>query len=237
MHAERLFPSELWPQIPAAVQDSMHALEARVTALAAAVQRWEATVQHLTERLPHDSRPSSRPSSSDPPQATAKRPGRDPSGRQAGGQPGHEGQARALVPVEAVDVVISGKPERCRRCPSPRQGEEAQPERHQVTARPPIKPVVTESQVHPLGGPACGEATRGELPVGVPSGAFGPRVHAITALCTGAYHVSTRTTQRGLEDLDGLPRSLGTRANLEQATVQALAEPVAEARADMCRGH
>jgi transposase len=231
MNAEWPFPSELWQQTPAAVQDYIHALEARVTALEAAVQRLEAMVQQLTERLQQDSRTSSRPPSSDPPQATAQRPRRAPSGRRAGGQPGHEGQARALVPVEEVDVVISGKPERCRRCQYPLQGEDSQPERHQVTEIPPIKPVVTEYQLHQLCCPACGEATRGELPVGVSSGAFGPRVQAITALCTGAYHLSKRTTQSVLEDLFGLPMSLGTLANLEQATVHALAEPVAEARA------
>ena len=231
MNAERPFPSELWEQSPAAVQDYIRALEARVTALEAAVQRLEATVQHLTERLQQDSRTSSRPPSSDPPQATTKRPRRDPSGRRPGGQPGHQGQARALVPVAEVDVVIAVKPERCRRCQYPLQGEDAQPERRQVMEIPPIKPVVTEYQLHQLGCPACGEATRGELPVGVSSGAFGPRVQAITALCTGAYHLSKRTTQRVLEDLFGLPMSLGTIANLEQATVQALVEPVAEARA------
>ena len=233
MNAERPFPSELWQHIPAAGQDDIDALEARVTALEAAVQRLEATVQHLTERLQHDSRTSSRPPSSDPPQATTKRPRRDLSGRRAGGQPGHEGQARALVPVEEVEVVISVKPERCRRCRHPLQGEDSQPERHQVAEIPPIKPVVTEYQVHQLRCPACGEATRGELPVGVSVGAFGPRVQASTALCTGAYHWSKRTTQRVLEDLFGLPMSLGTLANLEQATVQALTEPVAEARASV----
>jgi transposase len=136
-----------------------------------------------------------------------------------------------MVPVEEVDVVIAVKPERCRRCQYPLQGEDAQPERRQVTDIPPIKPVVTEYQLHQLCCPACGEATRGELPVGVSSGAFSPRVQAITALCTGAYHLSKRTTQSVLEDVFGLPISLGTLANLEQATVQALVEPVAEARA------
>jgi transposase len=69
------------------------------------------------------------------------------------------------------------------------------------------------------------------LPVGIPTGGFGPRVQAITALCTGAYHLSKRTTQTMLADLFGVSIGLGTVANLEQATVQALAEPVAEARA------
>lgn len=81
--------------------------------------------------------------------------------------------------------------------------------------------------------PACGEATRAALPVGVPLGGFGPRVQAIAALCTGAYPRSQRTTQRVLEDLCGVALSLGTVAHLEQATVQAVAAPVAEARGDV----
>ena len=66
---------------------------------------------------------------------------------------------------------------------------------------------------------------------GIPTGGFGPRVQAITALCTGAYHLSKRTPQRVLEDLFGVSIGLGTVANLEQATVRAVAEPVAAARA------
>ena len=66
--------------------------------------------------------------------------------------------------------------------------------------------------------------------MGVPTGGFGPRVQAIVALCTGAYHLSKRTTQDGLEDLFGVTMSLGTITHLEQATVQAVAAPVDAAR-------
>ena len=231
MTTERPFSPELWDQTPAAVQDYIRALEARVTALEAIVQRLEATVQHLTERLQQDSRTSSRPPSSDPPQATAKRPRREPSGRRPGGQPGHEGHTRGVMPVEAVDVVCPVKPERCRRCQHPLSGEDPHPQRHQVTDIPPVQPVVTEYQLQQLVCPVCGEVTQAELPRGVPTGGFGPRVQAITALCTGAYHLSKRTTQELLEDLFGVSMGLGTVANLEHATVQAVAEPVAEARA------
>jgi transposase len=137
------------------------------------------------------------------------------------------------VPLEEVDVVIAVKPERCRRCHYPLQGEDAQPERHQVTEIPPLKPVVTEYQLHQLCCPACGVATRGELPVGAPPGAFGPRVQAISALCTGADHLAKRITLSVLEDLFGLPMSLGTLVHLEHATMQAVAEPVADARVYM----
>src|SRR3989442_13763212 len=116
MDAKPPLPQEVWERTPVEAQEYIRALEARVTALEAAVQRLEATVQHLTERLQQDSRTSSRPPSSDPPQATTKRPRRAPSGRRAGGQPGHEGQARARGPVEGGEVVSSVKPRRCPRC-------------------------------------------------------------------------------------------------------------------------
>jgi Transposase IS66 family. len=88
-----------------------------------------------------------------------------------------------------------------------------------------------EYQLHRLVCPGCGAGTRAEVPAGVSKGGFGPRVQAIVALCTGAYHLSKRTTQNVMEDLLGVPMSIGTIANLEQATVQALAEPLVEARA------
>jgi transposase len=133
--------------------------------------------------------------------------------------------------VEEVDVVVPVKPERCHPCQHLLPGEDPQPQRHQVTESPPVKPVVTEYQLHRLVCPACREETRAEVPAGVPTGGFGPRVQAITALCTGAYHRSKRTTQRALEEMFGVQMGLGTIATLEHATVQAGAEPVAEARA------
>jgi transposase len=224
MDSQIPFIPEIWERIPPEAQAYIRALESRVAAL-------EATVQQLREQVQQTSRTSSRPPSSDPPQALGKRPRREPTGRRPGGQPGHEGQARALVPVAEVDVVVPVKPERCHHCQHLLQGEDPQPQRHQVTEIPPVKPVVTEYQLHRLVCPSCGEETRAEVPAGVPTGGFGPRVQAITALCTGAYHLSKRTTQRALEDMFGVQMGLGTITTLEHATVQAVAEPVAAARA------
>jgi transposase len=224
MNSEPFLSLDLWERIPPEAQAYIRALEARVAAL-------EATVEPLREQLQQNSRTSSRPPSSDPPHVLAKRPRRPASGRRPGGQPGHEGHARELVPVEQVAVVIPVKPEGCWRCQQPLQGEDRQPQRHQVTEIPSMQPVVTEYQLHQLVCAACGAATRAEVPAAVPTGGFGPRLQAITALCTGAYHLSKRTTQSVLEDLFGMSLGLGTIANLEQATVRALAEPVAEARA------
>ena len=215
-------PSELWNRTPHEVQDYILALEARVATL-------EATVQDLMERLQQDSRTSSRPPSSDPPEC--QRPRRQPSGRRPGGQPGHPGQTRLLLPVEEVDVVIPLKPEQCARCQQPLWGDDSQPTRHQVVELPPLKPVVSEYQVHQLICPVCGDTTRAAWPDGVTTGTYGPRVQAMAALCTGAYRLSKRTTQQLLEDFFGVTMSLGTLSTLEAATAQAVAAPVEEARA------
>jgi transposase len=224
MDSQLPFPPEIWERTPPEVQAYISALERRVAALEATVQQWREQVQQT-------SRTSSRPPSSDPPQALGQRPRREPTGRRPGGQPGHAGQARVLVPVEEVDVVIPVKPARCPHGQPPLQGEDRQPPRHQVTELPPIKPVVTAYPWHRLVCPACGAATRAEVPNGMPTGGFGPRVQATTALCTGAYHLSKRMTQNVLKDLCGVQLSVGTVAHLEQTTGQLLAEPVAEARA------
>ncbi len=223
-------PPEIWARTPPVAQEMILAPATALAQLRAEIVQLKATVAELAQRLGRNSHHSSQPPSADPPQ-TPKGSHRDPSGRRPGGQPGPEGHTRALVPVEEVKVLIAVKPERCRRCQHRLEGEDARPERHQVTEIPPSKPVVTEYPWHQLCRPSGGELTRAELPMGVPTGGFGPRVQAITALCTGAYHVSKRTTQQVMADLFGLLLSVGTIVNLEQATVQALAEPVAEARA------
>jgi len=153
-------------------------------ALAARVATLEATVQDLMERLPQDARPSSHPPSSEPPQR--QRPRRQPSGRRPSGQPGPQGQTRTVVPVEEVDVVIPLKPAQGGRCPQALAGDDPQPPRQQVYEIPPSVSMVTAYPWPQLVCPVCGEGTRAAWPVGVPRGTYGPRGHAITALCPGA---------------------------------------------------
>src|SRR5438552_18806880 len=84
--------------------------------------------------------------------------------------------------------------------------------------------------MHRLVCPACGTRTQAAWPAGVPTGMYGPRVQAVAALCTGAYRLSKRTTQRVLDDLFALPMSLRTMSHLEVATTQAVAAAGEEAR-------
>jgi transposase len=137
---------------------------------------------------------------------------------------------RPLIPVDEVQEVVVIKPEQCRHCDAPLRGDDPKPWRHQVIELPPIKPVVTEYQWHQLVCAACGEVTRAPWPEGVPSGTYGPGIQATVALCTGAYRLSKRTTQQAMDEVFGVPMSVGTISQLEQATTAAVAAPVEEAR-------
>jgi transposase len=219
---------EVWERTPPEAQAYIRALEARVETLASMVHTFQEQVCTLQEQLHQTSRNSSRPPSSDPP--SHARPPRPRSQRRRGGQPGHPGSTRPLMPVEAVDAVVVIKPEHCRHCHAPLAGEDPKPWRHQVFEMPPIKPVVTEYQWHQLVCAGCGEVTRAPWPEGVPSGTYGPRVQATVALYTGAYRLSKRTTQQMMEEVFGVPMSVGTIGPLAQATTAAVAAPVEEAR-------
>ena len=103
---------------------------AMLTQLRVEIAPLKATGEALAQRLGRTSRHASQPPAADPPQ-TPTRPRPEPSGRRAGGQPGHEGHARAVRPVEAVDVVIPVKPVQCRHGQHPLQGADPPPQRPQ----------------------------------------------------------------------------------------------------------
>ena len=231
MNTHPAFSQELWEQTPSEVRAYIEVLEARqasMGALEARIATLEALVQALQAQLNQTSRNSSRPPSSDPPQH--ERPRRPQSKRRRGGQPGHPGHTRTLIPVEDVQEVVVIKPEQCMHCNAPLRGDDPTPWRHQVIETPPSQPVVTEYQWHQLVCPSCGEVTRAAWPAEVPSGTYGPRVQATVALCTGAYRLSKRMTQQMMEEVFGIPMSVGTISQLEQATTAAVAAPVEDAR-------
>lgn len=184
-------------------------------------------VQELTALLKQNSTNSSKPPSSDPPSAPPAKP-RKPSGRKRGGQPGHDKHERELVPPEKVTATEVIKPEYCRACSHPLDGDDPSPYRHQVFEIPKITPTVHEYQLHTLGCTWCGIRTRALLPDGVPTGQFGPRLQAMATVASGAYRMSKRTVEEMFADFFGVKLSLGSIANLEQSTSEALAAPVDE---------
>jgi len=203
------------------------ARDARIAALEAQVAGLQVRLAQLEERLATHSRNSSKPPSSDPPSVPPRK--KPPTGRKPGGQPGHEGHSRTLLPADKVDHLHVRRPDRCRGCGDRLHGDDPDPERHQVIEIPAVRPEVSEWQLHALRCDRCGTRTRAELPPGVPLGGFGPRVQGTAALLSGVYRLSHRATQEAMRDLFGVSFGLGMVTRFEQAASAALAEPVAEA--------
>lgn len=189
---------------------------------------WEEN-QRLREQLGQTSRNSHRSPSTDPP--TVPKREKMPTGGQAGGQAGHADTNRPLVPEDRVTEIVSLRPACCRRCGAALSAvADTVPRRHQLWDLPPITATVTEYRLHTLVCPRCGTATAAELPTGVPTGAYSPRVAAVAATFTGQYHLSKRAAAEVLDTLCGLPISAGSISTLEATMSAALATPVAEVR-------
>jgi transposase len=202
-------------------------LRARVRTLEAMVAALQEHVRNLEARLGKRSGNSSRPPSSDPPGSPPPAPPKR-TGRPRGGQPGHEGHTRTLVPPEQVTQRHVLKPCACRRCGNVLVGEDPSPHLHQVADVPKVTATVDEYQQHTLVCDRCGTSTRAPLPEGVPSGQFGPRLQAMVAVASGDYQMSKRDIEEMIEDFFGVRVSLGSISNLEHATSEALEVPVKE---------
>lgn len=200
----------------------------------ARIEALEARVRELEEKLGTNSRNSSKPPSGDPP-SVPSRARKPPSGRKPGGQPGHEGHQRALVPEDQVDRLTKVRARRCEKCGDALDPEDELPDpiRHQVSHLPKIKPLVEEWQLCACAckRPGCGHITRARLPEGVPAGAFGPSVDAAVGVLMGAYGLSKRDVPELMHDLFGLDMSVGAVIGCQEAVSEALAQPVEEARA------
>jgi transposase len=216
---------EDWNLTPPAVQAVVIALWQQVQALQAQVSALQAEVAQLREEVGRNSQNSSQPPSSDAPSARP-RPKRAPSGRKPGGQKGHTGHGRKLVPVEQVKHVIDLKPTGCGQCGALLMGEDAQPVRRQVRELPRVEPEVTEYRQHTLTCLACGAPTQAEFPAEMPSGSFGPRVQATVGYLTGRIGVSQRDVEEVMQTVFHTDISLGSIPAQEDQVSAALAEPV-----------
>jgi transposase len=213
-------PPDIWAATPCAAQALIVAQRERI--------------RELEARLGQTSANTSRPPSSDPPQAP-KRPKVPPSGRKRGGQRGHRGAFRGLLPVEQVDEIVPVAPAHCRHCQQPfpeaTTRRRARVWRHQVVELLPLAVRVTEYQMAVRRCATCGKRTRADLPAGVSRRPFGPRLTAVVALLSGRYRLSRREVRQLLQDLWAVRVSLGAVVHQEQAQSAALAPVVAEARA------
>jgi transposase len=205
-------------------------LESLVATLQSVLEKAHKKIQALEERLGQNSRNSNRPPSSDPPNAPKRDP-KPPSGRNPGGQIGHEGKKRGLLPPDQVNHFVRHVPEACEKChaPLPIPGPDAQPSlRHQVADLPEVAYEVTEHQAF-SGTCRCGHVTHAEIPKEVAGSSFGPRLTALGSFLSGGNQVSRRQVEEIFEDVVGVPVALGTVSNMEAEVTQALEAPYQEA--------
>jgi transposase len=204
-------------------------LKQLLSAALARIAQQDARIAELEAKLGQNSRNSSKPPSSDPP--GTQRSGQSPTGRKPGGQVGHKGSRRELLPLEQVDRVIDVLPERCGTCQEELLGRDQTPFRHQVTEIPPVRAEVTEYRCHKLECGHCGNVTVGKLPREVDGQMFGERLSGMASLMVGKYRMSKRLVQDALSDFTGVEMSLGAISAREQEMSATLQAPAQEAQA------
>ena len=174
-------------------------------------------IEELERQVNRDSRNSSQPPSGDPPRSRAERRReararlKELSKRKPGGQPGHEGKSREMVQAERVDRSSVHLPGACS-CGHEFDGSEervGEPLVHQQWELPPIRPLVFEYELLRLRCPCCGRPRLADLPVGVSWSAFAARLEAHIATLAGVYRLSRRQVREVVQNVFGIPISVG----------------------------
>lgn len=188
-------------------------------------------VKHLKIRLNINSTNSSKPSSSDPPWKPAT--GKGKGGGKVGGQKGHKGIARELVPIEKVSEIVTCMPPPVCSCGGSVEIDLSSHEKKQVFEIPRIEPHITEYQIFRGCCASCSKGIRGDLPVGTPDGMLGPHALATIAYFTGEFHLSKRDIEELFTNYFNLPLCVGSVCNAEQLVSEALKTPYEEAAAEI----
>lgn len=153
-----------------------------------------------------------------------------PGRRKPGGQPGHRGAHRALIPPERVNQTHTVLPAQCGHCGHslPQQLEQAQTSgevhRHQVIELPAIAAHILEYQCHRVVCPGCRHSTRAEVPLAARR-QTGPQLTALIAYLTVTCRMPRRVLESVLEQVLATPVSLGTTQTCWEEASQAVAEP------------
>jgi transposase len=199
--------------------------DARIAKLVQEVALLKSQVQKLGERARRNASNTSIPPSANPPDAP-KPTTKKPTGRKRGGQPGHAGHTRELLPPERVQHTIPFLPLHCEWCeaslPESAGPNDPEPTRHQYAELPKTAAVVTEYQGHARACPCCGHLNRALIPEDLRRETIGPRLAATLSYLSGSPHVSKRGIEELCETVFQVPISLGTIHNLEQEMSEAL---------------
>ncbi|MGH9626569.1 MAG: IS66 family transposase, partial [Bryobacteraceae bacterium] len=160
--------------------------------------------------------------------------------RKPGGQAGHPGHSRPLVPLAEVSAIKVLLPKQCGHCGRklPQKPDqvttEGEPRRHQVTEVPPVKPHITEYQFPNVVCRHCRKATCAPLP-GEIAGYFGPQLTALIAYWTVVCRLPRRRVEAMLADVLGIEISLGSTQKAWEEVSRAVEEPIRQLREQLPR--
>lgn len=219
----------------ARLREQLEASAILIMGMQARIEELTRKVEELTREQNKNSSNSQKPPSSDGLGVSNRthRKKKPRSGRKRGGQRGHKGHYRALLPEEAVDKIIDIYPKRCEVCLGTLpEIPDCDPFRHQVVdIEENGRRQITEYRRHTVRC-CCGEI--GVAPEEeVPRYVFGPRLSGVVSMLTGVYHLSRRQVTCVLKELFGIDISLGTVSNIEGRMTQALEGSSEEAMAEV----
>lgn len=216
----------------------------------------EATIEKLLEldadnqklrekiaQLEKTSQESSKPPSSDGPYhrrikakpSTLKTS--NSAGRKAGGQKGHPGKNKALVPKDEVNEFKSYYASHCKNCNKALPQDQTANTtgdifRWQLFDIEPIKPKVIEYQAHTTIC-ECGCRTKAQIPAAVLVSNFGEHLIALISYLTSVLKVTRRGVQEFCLSFLNLPICVGSIQKLLEYTSNALEKPVTELEAQL----
>lgn len=208
--------------------NALWALCAEIPKMKQQIEEQRKEIEDLKEKLNTNSNNSSKPPSSDNFKSDKKKKVKGK--RNRGGQPGHPGATRDLLPESEVHHIEQHLPPAHCLCGGPIKVTHRY-QRHQVHEIPPVKPVVTEHQLCYGFCKKCKTEYLAELPNTVPTGMLGPCFLALIATLTSDYKMSKRDVTRLLADLYSLSICVATVKRAEETVSVAIVAPVEEAKA------
>jgi transposase len=202
--------------------------DARIADLEARILALEGQVRDLLDKL----KPPTPPKLVTP---QPPPPGKKPTGRKPGGQPGHKPYLKQFLPQDRVQNTIPYIPKQCSKCQQPLPEtagpNDPEPTRFQVVELPKVLAEVTEHQGHSRTCSCCNTVTTASVPAAIRDTSIGTRFTSVMTYLVSVQGVSKRGVEEIAETIFGAPISLGTIANLEQEMSAALASAHEEARA------